>query len=58
MNDKQINTALDFIANWLEKLSIGCLVVGLFQSNHMFGGLIGGIICVLLAANLKIWRTR
>lgn len=58
MSGKQIDIAVDFIANWLEKLSIGCLLVGLFQVEHMFGGLIGGIICALLAANLKIWRAK
>lgn len=58
MSDKQIDVAIDFIANWLEKLSIGCLLVGLFQAEHIFGGLIGGIICALFAANLKIWRSK
>lgn len=58
MTDKQIDCALDFIVGWLEKLSIGCLLIGLFQTNHMFGGIIGGVICALFGITLKIWRVK
>lgn len=58
MTDKQIEAGLDFAIGWLEKLSIGCLLVGMFQPSHMFGGIIGGLICGLFACSLKIWRAR
>lgn len=58
MTDKQIDAALELFANWLDKASVGCLLVGMFQPDHMFGGFIGSIICFLCALILKIWRAK
>ena len=37
MTDNQIKAAVDFLAGWLDKASVGCLLVGMFQPDHIFG---------------------
>ena len=54
MTDKQISAGLDFFAGWLDKASVGCLLVGMFQPAHMFGGIVGSVICFLGSASIKI----
>ena len=54
MTKKQKIEAATFIAGWLEKVSVGCLVVGLFQPEHMIGGAIGSITCFMVALAIKI----
>ncbi|MDE6735602.1 MAG: hypothetical protein K2J64_09080 [Desulfovibrio sp.] len=54
MNDKQRMAAVDFFAGWLDKASVGCLIVGLFQPEHMMGGIVGCMVCFLAALGLKI----
>lgn len=46
MTEKQKLEAVGFLAGWLDKLSVGCLVVGLFQPTHMIGGIIGSLTCL------------
>lgn len=58
MTDKQIGAALDFLAGWLDKASVGCLLVGMFQPDHIFGGIIGSVICFISAGALKIWGAK
>lgn len=57
MTEKQKYEAANFIAGWLDKLSVGCLVVGLFQPAHMIGGIIGNATCFAVAITLKIRNT-
>ena len=54
MDRKQKIEAANFLAGWLEKVSVGCLVVGLFQPEHMIGGMIGSIACFVVAFGIKI----
>lgn len=54
MNEKKKLEAANFLAGWLDKLSVGCLVVGLFQPSHMVGGIIGSLTCFAVAITLKI----
>ena len=54
MEGKQKIEAASFIAGWLEKVSVGCLVVGLFQPEHMIGGMIGSIASFIVALGIKI----
>lgn len=54
MTDKQIWASMDFLAGWLDKASVGCLLVGMFQTDHMFGGFIGSMVC-FLHGRLKFW---
>ena len=54
MTEKQKLEAVGFLADWLDKLSVGCLVVGLFQPTHMIGGIIGSLTCFAVAITLKI----
>lgn len=42
-----------FVAGWLDKMSVGCFLVGLFQPIHMFGGITWGIICFLIGLCVK-----
>lgn len=56
MTEKQKIEAANFIAGWLDKLSVGCLVVGLFQPSHMVGGIIGSMVCFSVAVAIKIRR--
>ncbi|MBQ7607821.1 MAG: hypothetical protein IJU76_07600 [Desulfovibrionaceae bacterium] len=58
MNNKQRLALNDFLANWNKKASLGCLIVGLFQRDHIFGGIIGSIVCFLIALTLKIWSAQ
>lgn len=43
-----------FLSGWLEKLSVGCFVVGLFQPQHFIGGVISGVVCFAAALHLKL----
>lgn len=54
MTDNQKKAMVDLFVGWLEKASVGCVLVGLFQSNHIFGGIIGSVVCFLAAMGLKI----
>ena len=54
MDKKQKVEAANFLAGWLEKISVGCLVVGLFQPDHMIGGMVGSIACFVVALGIKI----
>lgn len=54
MTEKQKIEAAIFLAGWLEKLSVGCLIVGLFQPAHMLGGIIGSLTCFSVAIIIKI----
>lgn len=54
MTEKQVSAALDFLAGWLDKISVGCLLVGMFQPDHIFGGIIGSVIAFLFAGAIKI----
>ena len=36
MTDKQIDAAVELFANWLDKASVGCLLIGMFQPDHIF----------------------
>jgi hypothetical protein len=47
MERKQKIEAAGFLAGWLEKVSVGCLVVGLFRPEHMIGGMIGSMSVLL-----------
>lgn len=58
MTDKQIDAAVELFANWLDKASVGCLLVGMFQPDHIFGGFIGSTVCFLCALILKVWRAK
>lgn len=58
MTDKQIRASMNFLAGWLDKASVGCLLVGMFQTNHMFGGFIGSLICFLFAWCLRILEVK
>lgn len=58
MTDKQIGAAIEFLAGWLDKASVGCLLVGMFQTDHMFGGIIGSVFCFLAAGSIKIWSAK
>ena len=54
MTEKQKLEAVNFIAGWLDKASVGCLIVGLFQPDHMIGGIIGSAVCFTVAITLKV----
>lgn len=54
MNKKQVQVLNKFLADWNEKASIGCLVVGLFQRDHIIGGIIGAIACFIIALTIKM----
>ena len=54
LHDRQRLEAAGFIAGWLEKASVGCLIVGLFQPAHMTGGVIGAAFFFATAFVLKI----
>lgn len=58
MSEKQKLEAAIFLSGWLEKVSVGCLVVGLFQRDHLIGGMIGAIFFFLTGLVLKIRGTR
>lgn len=58
MNKKQLDELNAHFSAWLEKVSVGCLVVGLFQPDHIIGGIIGSIVCFLASLSIKIWSAR
>ena len=54
MTENQRKEAILFLLGWLDKLSVAFYIVGLFQTEHMFGGLIGGTILFMAGLSLKI----
>ena len=58
MNSKQKFEAANLLAGWLEKLSVGCLVVGLFQPAHILGGIAAAVFCFTAGLILKIRSVR
>ena len=58
MNENQRLEAALFLSGWLDKLSVACYIVGLFETEHMFGGLIGGTILFLAALSIRIRVTK
>ncbi len=54
MTDRQKQEFIIFLSGWLEKLSVGCLVVGLFQAQHFAAGLVGGMVCFGISLFLKL----
>lgn len=58
MTQRQKLEAVHFFSGWLDKTSVGCLVVGLFQPTHMVGGIIGSVVCFAVAITLKIWSAK
>lgn len=58
MTEKQKLEAALYASGWLEKVSVGCLVVGLFQRDHILGGLIGAACFFLAGFILKIRGTQ
>lgn len=43
-----------FMSGWMEKLSVGSLLVGLFRPEHFLGGMIIGAVSFVVALVLKI----
>ena len=58
MNENQRKAAAELFSSWLDKASVGCLLVGMFQTEHMFGGLIGAVMLFLAALVLKVRATQ
>lgn len=54
MTERQKFEAAIYASGWLEKVSVGCLVVGLFQQDHIIGGLIGAAFFFFAGFILKI----
>ena len=52
--DKQNLAIAELCTGWLEKASVGCLIVGMFQPDHIFGGLIGATIFFVAALVVKV----
>ncbi len=54
MTENQRKEAALFLSGWLDKLSVACYIVGLFEKDHMFGGIIGCTILFLAALSIKV----
>ena len=54
MTERQKLEAAIFLAGWLEKVSVGCLLVGLFQPEHMLAGIIGSVVCFIVSLIINI----
>ncbi|MBQ9407630.1 MAG: hypothetical protein IJU37_12950 [Desulfovibrio sp.] len=58
MTDNQRQALLKTLADWHEKLGIGCFIVGFFQLEHIIGGIIGGIVCFLVTLTIRMWSAQ
>lgn len=58
MTDNQRKEAALFVSGRLDKLSVASFIVGLFQPEHMFGGLVGGTILFLAGISIKVRVTK
>ena len=58
MTSKQKLEAAGFLSGWMDKLSVGCLVVGLFQTQHMLAGIVGSLVCFSVGITIKIWSAK
>lgn len=54
----QWDELVDSIAAWLEKMSVGMMVVGLFQEDYRLAGIFGGAGCFIVSTAIKVWRKR
>lgn len=54
LSESQKQAAVVFLSGWLDKVSVGCLIVGLFQEKHIIGGFIGAGVCFLVGIALKV----
>lgn len=54
MDEEQKLALALYLAGWLDKMGVGFFMVGIFQPAHMFGGIIGGIICLLIGVCIKV----
>lgn len=48
----------DYFAYWMNKASVGCMLVGVFQTSHIFGALIGAVACYFIGMLIKIWSRK
>lgn len=44
MDDEDKRDAMLYASGWLEKMSVGCLIVGMFQPTHVVGGVFCGLV--------------
>lgn len=58
MDEKQRIEAALYVVGWLDKMSVACFAVGVFQPDHMFGGIIGGTVLFLTGLCVKIGVTK
>ena len=58
MNDDQWQAMYEYFTSLLDKTCVGCLLVGLFQIEHLFGGIVGAVVCGLSGLVLKIWSRK
>ena len=48
--------AAAYVSGWLDKVSVGCLIVGMFQQDHGIGGTIAAAVFFLAGLILKVRR--
>ena len=58
VDEKQRIEAALYFAGWLDKLSVAFYAIGIFQPDHMFGGVIGGTILFLVGIGIKVRVTK
>lgn len=58
LNQAQWDELVDSISAWLEKMSVGIMVVGLFQKDFRVAGIAGGLGCFIVSMAIKLWRKR
>ena len=58
MDENQRREAALYVAGCLDKLCVGCVIVGMFQPDHMFGGLIGGVLFFLAGLIIRVRATK
>lgn len=46
----------DLLSGWLEKVSVGVILVALFQWKHMLSGVIISVVCLMGSITLKTRR--
>ncbi len=58
MNDEQWKAMYCYFSNWFNMASVAFLMVGAFQKDHVFGGLIGATISGLMGLVFKLWSKK
>ncbi len=55
MDNRKIIAMARYCSAWLNMASVAFVAIGVFQPEHMFGGLFGAVLCFLVGFTINYW---